>query len=183
MEAARRQGITRRRRQRETHFGWAINARQIASRSQPASKDGFKRVGRCVSSHAAEFGVPWGRKRAFEKPIPACHFGFFCSTHKDVPDRCRCIPDPGHGRFDVRNVNAQLQVGQCKQHGQAQEHGRTTFEHGVVPPMRPGPAVLRRWVRSCDPPGPAARLRPALPARPSGAIQPRLAYPALACAP
>ena len=38
-----------------------IDARQIASRSQPASKDGFKPVGRCVSSHAAEFEVPWGR--------------------------------------------------------------------------------------------------------------------------
>ena len=37
---------------------------------EPASKDGFKRDGRCVSSHAAEFGVPWGRKRTFEKPIP-----------------------------------------------------------------------------------------------------------------
>jgi len=61
MEAARRHGITRRRRQRETHFGWAIDARQIASSSQPASKDGFKPVGRCVSSHAAEFEVPWGR--------------------------------------------------------------------------------------------------------------------------
>jgi hypothetical protein len=48
--------------------GWAIDARQIASRSQPVSKDGFKRDGRCVSSHAAECGVPWGRKRAFEKP-------------------------------------------------------------------------------------------------------------------
>ena len=42
-EAARRQAITRRRHQRETHFGWAINARQLASRSQPVSKDRFKR--------------------------------------------------------------------------------------------------------------------------------------------
>lgn len=69
MEAARRQGITRRRRQRETHFGWAINAQQLASRSQPASKDRFKRVGRCVPPCSAVFWVPWGRKRAFEKPI------------------------------------------------------------------------------------------------------------------
>ena len=45
MAAARRQGITRRRRQGEAHFGWAINAQQLASRSQPASKDRFKRVG------------------------------------------------------------------------------------------------------------------------------------------
>ena len=29
-------------------FGRAINAQQLASRSQPASKDRFKRVGRCV---------------------------------------------------------------------------------------------------------------------------------------
>ena len=69
-EAARRQAITRRRHQRETHFGWAINARQLASRSQPVSKGGFKRDGCCGSAHAAEFGVPWGGKRAFEKPIP-----------------------------------------------------------------------------------------------------------------
>ena len=48
MAAARRQGITRRRRQGEAHFGWAINAQQLASRSQPASKDRFRRVGRCV---------------------------------------------------------------------------------------------------------------------------------------
>ena len=48
VEATRRQGITRRRRQRETHFVWAINAQQIASKSQPASKDRFKRVGRRV---------------------------------------------------------------------------------------------------------------------------------------
>ena len=41
------------------HFGCAIDARQVASRFQPASKDGFMRVGRRVSSHAAEFGVPW----------------------------------------------------------------------------------------------------------------------------
>ena len=55
--------------QRETHFGWAINAQQLASRSQPASKDRFKRVGRCVPPCSAVFWVPWGRKRAFEKPI------------------------------------------------------------------------------------------------------------------
>jgi len=29
-------------------FGRAINAQQLASRSQPASKDRFKRVGRCA---------------------------------------------------------------------------------------------------------------------------------------
>jgi hypothetical protein len=36
--------------------GWAIDARQIASRSQSASKGGFKRDGRCVSAHAGECG-------------------------------------------------------------------------------------------------------------------------------
>ena len=72
-EAARRQGITRRRHHGEANFGWAIDARQIASRSQPASKGGFKRDGRCVSAHAAEFGEPWGGKRAFEKHLsPGC---------------------------------------------------------------------------------------------------------------
>ena len=70
MEVARRPGITRRRHHGEANFGWAINARQLASRSQPASKGGFKRDGRCVSAHAAECGVPWGRKKAFEKPLP-----------------------------------------------------------------------------------------------------------------
>ena len=35
MEAARRQGITRRRHHGEANFGWAINAQQLASRSQP----------------------------------------------------------------------------------------------------------------------------------------------------
>ena len=68
MEAARRQGITRRRHHGEANFGWAIDARQIASRSQPASKGGFKRDGRCapplffriaidISQHAGDTGV------------------------------------------------------------------------------------------------------------------------------
>ena len=52
-----------------------------------------------------------------------------------------------------------------------------------VPPVRPGPAVLRRWVRGGDPPGFAARLRATLPMWARGALQARFAYPALACAP
>jgi hypothetical protein len=68
MHTARRQEIARRRHHGEAQFGWAIKARQISSRPQPAFKDGFKRVGRCVSAHAAECKVPWGRKRAFAKP-------------------------------------------------------------------------------------------------------------------
>ena len=68
MHAARRREISRRRDQGEAQSGRAIKARQISSRSQPAFKDGFKRVGRCVSAHAAECEVPQRRKRAFEKP-------------------------------------------------------------------------------------------------------------------
>ena len=48
MQAARRQGVTHRRRHGAAHFGFAINAQQLASRSQPASKVRFKHVGRCV---------------------------------------------------------------------------------------------------------------------------------------
>ena len=52
-----------------------------------------------------------------------------------------------------------------------------------VPPMRPGPTVLRRRLRSHDTQGVAAPGRRALPAQPHWAIQARLAYPALARAP
>ena len=44
MEAAWRQGITRRRCPRKTLFACAVNAQQISA----ASKDRFKRVGLCV---------------------------------------------------------------------------------------------------------------------------------------
>ena len=70
-EAARRQGITRRRRHGAAHFGWAMNAQQLAGRSQPASKGRFKRVGRCVPPlFCRVLGAVGKKEGAFEKPVP-----------------------------------------------------------------------------------------------------------------
>ena len=69
MEAARRQGITRRRRQRETHFGWAINAKQLASRSQPVDSSTSGAASRPCSPVLPYSGCRGEEKGAFEKPI------------------------------------------------------------------------------------------------------------------
>ena len=69
MEAARRQGITRRRHHGEAQFGWAINAQQLASRSQPVSKDRFKHVGRCVPPLFCRIRGAVGKKRARLKSL------------------------------------------------------------------------------------------------------------------
>ena len=90
MEAARRPRITRRRRQRETHFGWAINAQQLASRSQPVSKDRFKHVGRCVPPLFCRIRAAVGKERGRLKSLPPPSRGH-AALIPDASGR-RCVP-------------------------------------------------------------------------------------------
>jgi hypothetical protein len=72
-QAARRQGITRRRRDGDTHFGWAINTRHPTARQQTAAciqRQIQARRALCAAPVLPYSGCRGEEKGAFEKPIP-----------------------------------------------------------------------------------------------------------------
>jgi hypothetical protein len=84
-------GVTHRRRQRETLFGWP----SAPNRSQPASKDRFKRLGRCVPPLCCRVrGAVGKEKGAFERhflstPRPAK--SAVLDAEQAAAQRCRCM--------------------------------------------------------------------------------------------
>jgi RNA polymerase sigma factor (sigma-70 family) len=84
-------GVTHRRRQRKTLFGWP----STPNRSQPASKDRFKRLGRCVPPLCCRVrGAVGKEKGAFERhflstPRPAK--SAVLDAEQAAAQRCRCM--------------------------------------------------------------------------------------------